>query len=168
MLGKKRSSNKRFSLLLLQENEIYYEDFACTYFTNNNMSYKGRLHFCSHSLFFVADDIRIPILRFPINKMKKDKPIVPFVPGVYQEQYYKPHSKDSLFEIHTTQIIEMRKNNKDHPYIFRNITTKQLFGFMYLTTRDFLKKISSILNLWLNSNKTIHEIEEILRQQYAY
>ncbi len=48
----------------------------------------GRLHFCSHSLFFVPDDTRAAILCFLFDKFTSD--IKPFVP---QSDAFRPHNK---------------------------------------------------------------------------
>eukprot|EP00818_Percolomonas_sp_WS_P008731 CAMPEP_0117448702 /NCGR_PEP_ID=MMETSP0759-20121206/7545_1 /TAXON_ID=63605 /ORGANISM="Percolomonas cosmopolitus, Strain WS" /LENGTH=1131 /DNA_ID=CAMNT_0005241113 /DNA_START=176 /DNA_END=3571 /DNA_ORIENTATION=+ len=77
--------NRRFSLLSLEEGEIYYEDFACTYSlssthspdrsssnrssTSQIASIEGRLHLLSASLIFQPDSVKYPITRLPLDKI---------------------------------------------------------------------------------------------------
>ncbi len=66
-----RSSAKRFTLLLLEEEEEYVADFvaSCTWPTavqGNVQQVKcmpGSLRLCSKSVFFEPDDVRVPIIR---------------------------------------------------------------------------------------------------------
>lgn len=63
---------KRFTLLLLEEEEDYVADFvaSCTWPTavpgnvQQARSIPGSLRLCSRSLFFDPDDVRIPIIRW--------------------------------------------------------------------------------------------------------
>ena len=66
-----RKGPQRFSLLLLEENEIYCGNWVAqcqwpltsesTFQKANKLS--GTLRLCSKSLFFEPDDIRLPIAR---------------------------------------------------------------------------------------------------------
>ena len=66
-----RSSAKRFTLLLLEEEEEYVADFvaSCTWPTavqGNVQQVKcmpGSLRLCSKSVLFEPDDVRVPIIR---------------------------------------------------------------------------------------------------------
>jgi hypothetical protein len=98
MLGTLPTQTKRrFSLLLLEEKEYYFEDYggflhlphadyhppsiALTSATNaaplapfsQRHKWKGRLHICSKSLTFESDDNRNPILRFPFSHLSSIK-----------------------------------------------------------------------------------------------
>lgn len=67
-----RSSAKRFTLLLLEEEEDYVADFVanCAWpsAVHGNMqqakTLPGSLRLCSKSLFFEPDDVRVPIVRY--------------------------------------------------------------------------------------------------------
>ena len=71
MLAIKKGS-QRFTLLLLEENEIYVGNWVAncqwplssesTFQKANRLS--GTLRLCSRSLFFEPDDIRLPIARY--------------------------------------------------------------------------------------------------------
>ena len=73
-------SRRRFNLLLLEENEYFFEDYTCYKYSNNGgdndvdentfVKEKGRLKICSRSLVFEPDNIRVPILKFPFKYMR--------------------------------------------------------------------------------------------------
>jgi factor associated with neutral sphingomyelinase activation len=61
---------ERFSLLLLEFGEIYFEDYSCIYYPNASTESesidrkeRGRLKVCSRSLIFDALDHAYPILK---------------------------------------------------------------------------------------------------------
>ena len=66
-----RAQTKRFTLLLLEEEEDYVADFVATCnwpasipgVTQQATSLPGSLRLCSKSVFFEPDDVRIPIAR---------------------------------------------------------------------------------------------------------
>lgn len=66
-----RTQAKRFTLLLLEEEEDYVGDFvaACNWpasisgNTQQASSVAGSIRICSKSFFFEPDDVRIPIVR---------------------------------------------------------------------------------------------------------
>lgn len=70
MLNRRRSA-KRFTLLLLEEEEEYVYDWVvkCTWPSSVAGNWQGlpllqgRLRLCTKSLFFEPDDIRVPIVR---------------------------------------------------------------------------------------------------------
>lgn len=62
--------SRRFSLLLLQHGEVYYEDFSVQYFPPDlsetealRRNIRGRLKVCSHSIFFDPQDLRYPLIK---------------------------------------------------------------------------------------------------------
>jgi len=67
-----RSQAKRFTLLLLEEEEDYVADFVATCVWPSAVpgnaqqvkSMPGSLRLCSKSLFFEPDDVRVPIIRY--------------------------------------------------------------------------------------------------------
>jgi factor associated with neutral sphingomyelinase activation len=68
----KRKATKRFSLLLLEDEEDYVKDWVvtCSWPTDvpgnwqtSQQQLQGRLRLCTKSLFFDPDDIRVPIVR---------------------------------------------------------------------------------------------------------
>ena len=74
MLSGATQAVRRFSLLLLDEGELYVQDFVATARWPATVSgnwqrlprLSGQLRLCTKSLFFEPDDVRIPIVRcFP-------------------------------------------------------------------------------------------------------
>lgn len=71
MFSKKKSA-KRFSLLLLEDEEDYVQDWmvTCRWPTNVDGNWQklqqlsGRLRLCTKSMFFEPDDVRVPIVRW--------------------------------------------------------------------------------------------------------
>lgn len=70
MFGR-RAAGKRFSLLLLEEEEDYVRDWvvvakwpeAVAGNWQKSSQLSGRLRLCTRSLFFEPDDVRIPVVR---------------------------------------------------------------------------------------------------------
>jgi hypothetical protein len=68
----RRKLAKRFSLLLLEDEEDYVADWAasCKWPSNVEGNWQGlaalpgRLRLCTKSLFFEPDDVRAPIVRY--------------------------------------------------------------------------------------------------------
>ena len=63
----------RFSLLLLEPGEIYFEDFKTVYHTRPedrqpavHNEIPGRLKVCSKSVVFVPQNLMLPMLKFPL------------------------------------------------------------------------------------------------------
>lgn len=56
---------ERFSLLLLEPHEIYFEDFSVELQTSDeeNKSISGRLKICSKSLLFEPRSIKCPLIK---------------------------------------------------------------------------------------------------------
>jgi factor associated with neutral sphingomyelinase activation len=84
MIGLK-VKKKRFTLLYLEENELYVQDLtgSCTFydFTANQRKYafdfsayfrteKGKLHICSKSLIFEPNNLNINIQKYLYREMK--------------------------------------------------------------------------------------------------
>uniref|UniRef100_A0A2C9KF32 BEACH domain-containing protein n=1 Tax=Biomphalaria glabrata TaxID=6526 RepID=A0A2C9KF32_BIOGL len=68
---------ERFSLLLLDPGEIYFEDFSVFYYPAGlskqqslNRQQRGHLKLCSKSIVFVPQEILFPILKFPLKYVK--------------------------------------------------------------------------------------------------
>eukprot|EP01027_Heterolobosea_sp_BB2_P018732 GEZU01026343.1.p1 GENE.GEZU01026343.1~~GEZU01026343.1.p1 ORF type:complete len:379 (-),score=62.40 GEZU01026343.1:63-1199(-) len=148
-------SKKRFTLLHLKDGEVYYEDFSCNYFPpttggadTKRKKIKGRLKFCSHSLIFVPDDRRVPVIKFPYKFIQGDK-ASGFVVPPSQEQSFLGHQPDELFSIKITETIEMNENNEPHPYRFKKSSTPQLhvFGLLYVDPILFLSRLNELLHI---------------------
>nr|CAG4710885.1 unnamed protein product [Naegleria fowleri] len=167
MLRKK--NNKRFNMLLLKEDEIYFQDFSCTYFmgVGGREKYKGRLHFCSHSLVFVPDDTRYSITRHSFDKIEGG--FKKFRPTPSNQPFFSSFSEENMFCFTCTEFVEIRKGNKDHPYIFKKQPDTVVIGLTFLTAQQFVEKISPIYQLFQNNSGTpsIEKINQIYEDQIA-
>lgn len=100
---------KRFSFLLLEEDEDFLQEYICICRWPKNVpgnwntgeEVHGTLRVCTKSLFFEADDIRIPVIRIPVAKVESLEPV-----GA------------KTFSVSTLVVVKMKENNQDHPYIF--------------------------------------------------
>ncbi|GFV99644.1 protein FAN [Trichonephila clavipes] len=70
MAFQESSSKERFSLLLLEPGEIYFEDYSCFCYPGKiseseacRRNHKGRLKVCSKSILFDPKDVCNPILK---------------------------------------------------------------------------------------------------------
>ncbi|PRW57088.1 beach domain-containing [Chlorella sorokiniana] len=99
---------RRFSLLLLEEGELYVEDFVATARWPQGLAgnwqrlpkLPGQLRVCTRSLFFEPDDVRVPIVRLPFQ----------FVEGL-------EGSGDRRLVLTASRAIKMRANAADAPYV---------------------------------------------------
>ena len=72
-------TQERFSLILLEPGEIYFEDYLVYYHANNsplknyntNQQQKGNLKLCSKSLVFDPLDLNQPLIKFPFKLVLK-------------------------------------------------------------------------------------------------
>jgi len=81
--------------------------------------FKGRLHFCSHSLVFVPDDTRFSITRHCFDKIEGG--FKKFKPTSSSQPFFSSFADENLFCFNCTEFVEIRKGNKDHPYIFKKV-----------------------------------------------
>ncbi|DBA77988.1 hypothetical protein WJX77_012160 [Trebouxia sp. C0004] len=125
-----RSSAKRFTLLLLEEEEEYVADFvaSCAWPTavqGNVQQVKcmpGSLRLCSKSVFFEPDDVRVPIVRIPFLFVQQ-------LEGINL----------STLSLATTQVVKMKANTADAPYVIqRGAPTHWQFNLTYATVDQFL------------------------------
>ncbi|GMH42025.1 hypothetical protein BSKO_09944 [Bryopsis sp. KO-2023] len=112
---------KRFSFLLLDEGEDYLQEYICVCRWPNEVAgnwngqsdVHGTLRVCSKSLFFEADDIRIPVVRLPLAKVESLEP-----------------TGGKSFTVTTSMVTKMKANNQDHPYVFEKSPNPRQWGFM--------------------------------------
>lgn len=125
-----RRSAGRFSLLLLDENEFYVRDFVatCTWpsdVTGNKhgaASISGQIRLCTKSLFFEADDVRIPIVRLPFQFLEQ-------LEGLGKQQ---------LAAV-ALRWYKMKANAADEPYIFeKGRSSSWNFKLIYAALADFM------------------------------
>ncbi|KAL4133456.1 hypothetical protein PRIC2_003773 [Phytophthora ramorum] len=126
-MHRRRRSNKnaqttRFSLLLLEDGELFLDDHsACRYLEPNALTHRkapGRVKVCTRGLFFVPQDLQLPILRFPFRCMTSE-PVA--------ECFVQPANETVDVPIvyltfQTKQVVEMRERGIDHPYVYKDTT----------------------------------------------
>jgi len=105
------------------------------------MHFPGRLHFCSHSLIYVPDDSKLPIFYFAFDKFAEG--------GIKTvQQPYLQFKPDNLVSFVCTQVIEMKKGNKPHAYLFRKVRCKNInktTSYTYIFEHLFLTHTHTIL-----------------------
>lgn len=124
---------ERFSLLLLEPGEIYFEDFSVYYFPDGDVEthapyrqQQGHLKVCSKSVVFVPKQIQWPIIKFPMRNVEK----------------IEEHEPDLLckaknvLRIVTTQHVEMKAKNIVAPFVFKKVKTEHLFTLNYASADD--------------------------------
>ncbi|KAK4880232.1 hypothetical protein RN001_008378 [Aquatica leii] len=131
----------RFSLLLLEPGEIYFEDFSACLIpsdttTKNYESKKqvGRLRMCSKSLVFDPQDLTKPIIKIPL----KDCTIL---------EQFKGNAKflnnNNVLSVSSKQYIEMLEGNVIAPYKFCGFA-RFLFLLNYANIGDCLSRITQL------------------------
>ncbi|KAG6609165.1 Lysosomal trafficking regulator LYST [Phytophthora cinnamomi] len=119
----KNAQTTRFSLLLLEDGELFLDDHsACRFLEPNARTHRktpGRIKVCTRGLFFVPQDLQLPILRFPFRCMAAEPVAECFVP---------PPDADAAelvvtyMTFQTKQVVEMRERGIDHPYVYKDTT----------------------------------------------
>ncbi|KAK3270029.1 hypothetical protein CYMTET_21557 [Cymbomonas tetramitiformis] len=144
-LGGKSAKRDRFSLLHLDEGEDYVQDWVAYGTLPPNVKFdawaqgqrcKGRLRLLSRSIVFDADEINIPILKFPFDRIK---------------QLVEHGLDDAGFNLTTTTFVKMKERALDAPYVFdRSQETTWRFVLAYapltqcLTPARELHRISKL------------------------
>lgn len=146
MLSTKKSS-QRFSLLLLDEGEYYFEDFSAFYYppglSDDEQAFKrrikGRLKLCSASLMFDPEDIKLPILKIPFKYCEFVDRLVSL--------FSKLSSKADIFLLHSNMVVEMKENNQNFPYIFKQEKMIHRFSLNYVPLTTFLPQLTQLITI---------------------
>ncbi|XP_011493823.1 PREDICTED: protein FAN-like [Ceratosolen solmsi marchali] len=133
---------ERFTMLLLDPGEIFFEDFSVqiklerSTDSKQNQWLDGRLKLCSKSLVFVSKDINQPLIKIQL----KDTNIA----EKCNSNDGQTGSNDILL-VYCKQYIEMLKGNVLAPYKFVHEPTNFLFSFNYAKVDDCLPQMSQLL-----------------------
>ena len=120
----------RFNLLLLEEGELFFEDYACKLYLPGNESnlevslrkqLSGRLKVASKNLIFEPHSIQHPIMRLPYREMKA---------------LHMDKSKEHLIVI-SGQVVEMKSHNIVGAYNFIDIKNPSING-VYIFEPSYL------------------------------
>ncbi|KAG7401354.1 hypothetical protein PHYBOEH_001770 [Phytophthora boehmeriae] len=125
----KNVQTTRFSLLLLDDGEYFLDDHsACRYLEATAATHRkvpGRIKVCTRGLFFVPQDLQLPILRFPFRCMAAEPMAECFVDLSTTSDGYGGEVSEApvvYLTFQTQQVIEMRERGIDHPYVYKDTT----------------------------------------------
>lgn len=126
----------RFSLLLLEPGEIYFEDFSANLLPSDPSSVdvddrksRGRIKVCSKSLVFDPQDTSLPLIKFPFHQCEK-----------ISEHSHALFAKNTVnvIAVQCKQIIEMKADNIIGPFKFKENKDKFIFRLNFCKAEDFL------------------------------
>lgn len=137
------NSKERFSLLLLEPGEIYFEDYSVFLYPGDvpeaeaiRRKQKGRLKVCSKSLLFDPKDINFPILKFPLKECT--------VIERWKGPLLSKIDKGNIIRIECEQIVEMLEGNFIEPYVFKREKKVFHFSLQYVTAENCLPQICQL------------------------
>ncbi|CAG5129217.1 unnamed protein product, partial [Candidula unifasciata] len=132
---------ERFSLLLLDPGEIYFEDFSVYYYPAGlsqhqalDKKQRGHLKLCSKSIVFVPKEIQFPIIKFPLK----------FVHNIEEWSGGLFSKVERIIKIVTDQTVEMKEKNIIAPFVFRKLETQHLFSLNYAAVDDCLPQMCQL------------------------
>jgi len=135
----------RFSLLLLEPGEIYFEDFKVLYHVKPedkqpqiHNEVPGRIKVCSKSVVFVPFSHLLPMLKFPLADCDA---VDEWTPKSFQSALAY---KQELMYISCKQTVEMLSQNIIAPFKFRRKTEKFVFSFTYRKVADCLSQVQQL------------------------
>lgn len=133
----------RFSLLLLEPNEIYFEDFLVNLITESpsddiivpdEQRYIGRLKMCSKSIVFDPKDFDLPLIKITYKNCSR----IFIWPG-------KINGKESnVLAVSCNQYTEMLSKNIVAPYTFKMEARTFLFNFHYAKVYEYLDQLRQL------------------------
>eukprot|EP00762_Andalucia_godoyi_P004704 ANDGO_03563.mRNA.1 BEACH domain-containing protein lvsF len=146
-------TKQRFSPLLLEDNEYYFDDYIAIYrppvlaadsFPERGM--QGRIRVCSRSLVFDPDDVRFPVFRLPFRYFQAASA------GVWAEEV--PRSRMKQFQIICSRSVRCREHSRDYPYKTVDYNSAgssskvHVFELLYVTTTDVVPMVNSLLKTY--------------------
>ncbi|XP_068236758.1 protein FAN-like [Palaemon carinicauda] len=143
----------RFSLLLLEPGEIYFEDFAVIYHFPEELlkkedgwvrwvdsTVRGRLKVCSKSLVFDPRDIHVPIIKFPLKSIEAAQEYVTTI----TKEILNSVEEATLLEIKCNMTVEMLEGGVLQPYKFCREEYCHRFELVFLETSQVLPQICQL------------------------
>uniref|UniRef100_T1JHX1 WD repeat-containing protein 55 homolog n=1 Tax=Strigamia maritima TaxID=126957 RepID=T1JHX1_STRMM len=138
------AKRERFSLLLLEPGEIYFEDFAVHHYPVGLPEHeamqrkrKGRLKVCSKSLVFDPSEMIYPIIKFPL----RDCTTIDQWKGSLMS---KLDTKGAVVAITCNYCIEMLPSGIIKPYTTIKKTERYLFSLIYGSIDDCIPQICQL------------------------
>jgi len=137
----------RFSLLLLEEGEYYFDDYEAAYYPTSASDQAaiqnkqvGRVKVCSKSILFAPDKSRYPILKFPFDNVVGC--------GKWNGSLLQLLEGKEVFVIRSEKRIEMKANDQNHPYNFVQSGKEEYrFSLGFETLINFLPKIQNLIRI---------------------
>ncbi|MDP2436989.1 MAG: hypothetical protein Q8P67_14665, partial [archaeon] len=151
--GRKGASTTRFSLLLLEEGEYYFEDFSGWYYPehlDDNQAWqwrrKGRVKLCSASVIFEPDDVAEAIMRLPFSA------ILQF--GRWNGGLHSSLAgKADIFSVVTTSTCLMKAHNQNHPYQFLARRAEHRFSLNFEPLVSFLPRVQELHHVFTEHSR---------------
>lgn len=148
----------RFSLLLLEPNEIYFEDFSVNLICNedaindasqwrnvDDQPINGHLKMCSKSIVFDPKNVALPIIKIAYKNCDK----ISIWPGKWDK------NETNVLAISCSQYAEMLPKNVVAPYSFRSEHRVFLFNFHYAKVEEYIDQVCQ-----LHRASGLHAIEQ--------
>ncbi|XP_028155819.1 protein FAN-like isoform X2 [Ostrinia furnacalis] len=127
----------RFSLLLLEPGEVYFEDFSCTLSDNDSLkegkARQGRLKLCSKSLVFEPRDWTFPLVKLYF----KDCTSITIVKS-------KLDQISNIIKVKMKQYAEMLEENILAPYKFKYEDKDFLILFDFASAEECLSQMEQL------------------------
>jgi len=134
------SGNRRFSLLLLDHDEVLFASAAATDVSHSvrnaenggvSIAVEGRLWLCSRCVVFEPRDFARPLQKLRY----KDMPQSPG--GGYLEE-------ESVLMFEATCVTEMKKGGKSNPYIVNQCKANKMFVLKHRSLQDTVKLVQTL------------------------
>lgn len=130
---------ERFSLILLEPGEVYFEDFTSSLITKtvkNRLEVPGRLKMCSKSIVFDPKDPSRPIVKIPF----KDCTTI----DVIDEKKSRFDNPQPYLRVQAKQYVEVLENNSIAPYKFMSHPQTFIFHFDYVKIDEYLPQFGQL------------------------
>uniref|UniRef100_A0A1B6CKQ1 WD repeat-containing protein 55 homolog n=1 Tax=Clastoptera arizonana TaxID=38151 RepID=A0A1B6CKQ1_9HEMI len=139
----------KFSLLLLEPGEIFFEDLSVVLCSSNELKPKlklladsthmGRLKICSKSLVYEPKDFVKPIIKIPLKDCTTIEQL-----QVDDRERLTSNTNANIISIDCNQYVEMLEGNILAPYVFKNARKKFIFCLNYGHIEDCLRRIGQL------------------------
>lgn len=152
-----KKHTRRFTLLLLEEGEFYVKDYVadCSWPSSVSGNWQrspilsGQLRLCTKSLFFEADDVRVPIVRLP------------FVDIAGLEGHKSP---GATIVVTAQRLVKMKANATDTPYVFERGDASSTWSFKLLYAS--LEDVVPLAQQMMVASRLPHPDKEVMLSSY--
>ncbi|CAI5506687.1 unnamed protein product [Closterium sp. Naga37s-1] len=128
----------RFNLLLLEEGEYYFKDYACNYYPNGGVQrVPGHLKLCSASIFFVPKSTLEPVFRIPFG----------CVSAVDRAAHMGGERGEEFLIICASERTDVKVGNRHAPYRHHRGDFAFAFALLYTSLGGVLPRVSALLDI---------------------